>query len=201
MQHPQRQMLPRLTSEKVHMPDACLPMLGAASAEGEFYWTISASTQGLRIKHIQTSIIGILKGCSLFFICYLSSTGQATGTPTTMHIEGCGEVELIGAKWNEPLDNAKVRRCMETMEVWYKEKLFDPFRVAVSPVHPLVKSIKEKWPVLVLRFESEPDVVFWVTLEDNGKKILIETPATGGLRLVAPPKGQTIDLGFAKPPN
>jgi hypothetical protein len=116
-----------------------------------------------------------------------------------MCIQGCGEIKLIGAKWNEPLDNAKVRRFMELMEDWYKEKLFDPFRVAVSPVHPLVKSIKEKGPVLVLRPESEPDVAFWVSLEDNGKKILIETPSTGDMRLVAPPPGKVIDLSFVKP--
>lgn len=114
-----------------------------------------------------------------------------------MRIEGYGEIELIGAQWSELPDVAKVQQCVQSVSTWYKEKLFDPFRVAVSPVHPLVISMKEKGPVVVLRPESEPDVAFWISLEDNGEKILIETPSTGAMKLVAPPPGQTLDLGFA----
>lgn len=150
----------------------------------------------------QTSITSILTGCSLLLTCCLTAHSHATTPPSTMpntmRIEGYGEIELIGAKWSEPFDAAKVRQCMKAVSEWHRGKLFDPFRVMVFPEHELVKS-KRNGPAVVIRPESQPDAVFWLTLKDNGKKILIETPSTAAMRLVAPPPGKTLDLGFADP--
>jgi len=146
----------------------------------------------------QMSIISNLKGCFLFLTCCLAGCGQAATPPTTMRIEGYGEIELIGVKWSEPFDAAKLKQCMKTVSDWHKEKLFAPFLVEVFPEHELVKSIK-KGPVVVIRPEGQPDVAIWLPLKEGGKKILIETPSTGAMKLVAPPPGQTLDLGFAKP--
>ena len=146
----------------------------------------------------QMSATNILKACFLFLTCCLIGCGQAATPPSTIRIEGYGEIELIGARWSEPFDAAKVQQCMKAMSDWHKGQLFDPFKVMVFPEHELVKSIK-KGPVVVIRPEGQPDVVFWLPLKEDGKKILIETPSTGAMQLVAPPPGQTLGLGFAKP--
>lgn len=144
------------------------------------------------------SIISILKGFFLFLTCCLAGCGQAATPPNTMRIEGYGEIDLVGVKWSEPFDAAKVQQCMKAVSEWHKGQLFVPFLVKVFAEHELVKSIK-KGPVVVIRPEGQPDLAFWLSLKENGKKILIETPSTGAMKLVAPPPGQTLDLGFAKP--
>ena len=143
------------------------------------------------------SIKSILKNCFLFLTCYVAVCGQAATLPNAMRIEGYGEIELMGLKWSEPFDATKVEKCMKAVSDWYKGQLFDEFRVKVFPEHDLVKSIK-KGPVVVIRPEGQPDVVFWLPLKDAGKKILIETPSTAAMKLVAPPQGETLDLTFAQ---
>jgi hypothetical protein len=134
------------------------------------------------------------------FVLALSQGGCTQNPPTieTLNLESYGEIELIGARWNKPFNVSKVQEYMEAVSGWHKEKLFDPFKVMVFPEHELVKTIK-KGPVVAIRLDGEPDVIFWVPLKVKGNTILIEKPSTRYMRLVAPPSEQTLDLNFASP--
>jgi len=141
-------------------------------------------------------VAACLQVCLAFFALSEAGCTQRPPTLEPLNLEGYGEIQLVGARLSEPFDAAKVQQCMKAVSDWHKGQLLVPFRVAVSPVHDLVKSIK-KGPTVVILPDGQPDVAFWIPLKEGGKKILIETPSTGDMRLVAPPTGQTLDLSFA----
>lgn len=141
--------------------------------------------------------MSILRNC-LLLTCCLVGCGQREPSQESVHLDGYGEIVLAGGRWEERTDAAEAKRCVKSITNWHKEEVFDTFRVMVFPEHDLVKSIKNG-PVIMVRPEGLPEMIFWVPLKNKGRKILIEDTATGEMRLVAPPQGETLDLEFANP--
>ena len=130
-------------------------------------------------------------------------SGNLEGQTTTLTFPE-GSIQSLKVSWVEDATkrDEAAKECLAQLALWKSQNRLDPYRVIISPDHPIRKdSLKN--PHLKIQIQELPNLTFWIDTKSKGSlksSLILENTESGDLLLLGTPKGEILNLNFVQTP-